>query len=81
MMGTESSKVLRQVPHRNTAVSAHKFAVGAYVLHSVGVRSTKETFKVTRLLPDEGDGFQYRIKAEREGFERVVRESALEKIG
>jgi hypothetical protein len=44
------------------------------------VRSRKETFKVTRLLPDEGAGFQYRIKAEGEGFERVVTESSLEGI-
>ncbi len=61
--------------------ATHKFAVGTYVLHSVGVRSTKEMFKVTRLLPDSGEGFQYRIKAEREGFERVVKESALDKVG
>jgi hypothetical protein len=59
----------------------HKFALGAHVLFRVGALSRQETFKVTRLLPDDGTGFQYRIKGEREGFERVVKESALEGIG
>ena len=66
---------------RNTETATHKFPVGAYVLHQVGVRSRKGTFRVTRLLPDEGSGFQYRIKNEQEGFERVVKESSLEAIG
>jgi len=80
-MNTDSTKVERKEALRNREVATHRFSVGAYVLHSVGMRSTKETFKVTRLLPDEGAGFQYRIKAEREGFERVVTESSLEGIG
>jgi hypothetical protein len=78
---TDTSKVSRQEPLPNREVATHKYSVGAYVLHSVGVRSTKEMFKVTRLLPDGGAGFQYRIKGEREGFERVVTESSLEGIG
>lgn len=78
---TDPSKASHHEALRNRVVATHKFSVGAYVLHAVGVRSTKETFKVTRLLPDGGDGFQYRIKGEREGFERVVTESTIEKIG
>lgn len=76
---------LTNLPHRrarrNDATATHKFPVGAYVvLHKTGVWSRKETYRVTRLLPDDGEGFQYRIKAEREGFERVAMESSLEAI-
>jgi hypothetical protein len=66
---------------RNRETATHKFALGAHVLFRVGVQSRQEHFKVTRLLPDDGAGFQYRIKGEREGFERVVKESSLEGIG
>jgi hypothetical protein len=66
---------------RNRETATHKFALGAHVLFRVDVLSSQELFRVTRLLPDEGAGFQYRIKGERDGFERVVKESALEGIG
>jgi hypothetical protein len=66
---------------QNREPATHKFPVGAYVLHQVSVRSSKETFRITRLLPDDGAGFQYRIKGEQDGFERVVKESSLEAIG
>jgi hypothetical protein len=59
----------------NWETATHKFPIGAYVLHQVGVLSRKETFRVTRLLPDDGAGFQYRIKGERKGFERVAKGS------
>jgi hypothetical protein len=65
-------------PHHE--LPTHRFPVGAYVLHRVNLRSEKESFRVTRLLPDGGAGFQYRIKGERDGFERVVTESSLEAI-
>jgi hypothetical protein len=79
-MSKDPSVVSRREAVRNRTVATHRFPIGAFVVHSIGVRSRKETFKVTRLLPDEGAGFQYRIKAEGEGFERVVTESSLEGI-
>lgn len=66
---------------RARSPEAHKFAVGARVSHRVGVRSEKDIFCVTRLLPNGGAGLQYRIKADRDGQERVVVESALERLG
>ncbi len=80
-MKMDTTNLPRKDAVRNRAVETHKFPVGCDVLHAVGVRSTKETFKVTRLLPDGGAGFQYRIKAEREGFERVATEFTLEGTG
>jgi len=78
---TDTSNLSRRQALRNKEIATHKFPVGAYVLHKVGALSRKETFRVTRLLPDNGAGFQYRIKSEQEGFERVVMESSLEAIG
>jgi hypothetical protein len=78
---TDTSNLPRHQAPRNTETATHKFAVGAYVLHQVGLRPRKETFRVTRLLPDDGAGFQYRIKGEQDGLERVVKESSLERIG
>jgi len=34
-------------------------------------------YKVTRLLPAEGQDYQYRVKDNRDGREHVVRESQL----
>lgn len=67
--------------HSRDRDATHRFPVGTYVLHRVHLRSRKEMFRVTRLLPNEGAGSQYRIKAETEGFERVVTESSLEPAG
>jgi hypothetical protein len=78
---TDTSNRSRHQALRNKETATHKFPVGAYVLHKVSALSRKETFRVTRLLPDNGAGFQYRIKSEQEGFERVVMESSLEAIG
>jgi hypothetical protein len=65
---------------RNRAVATHKFAVGASVMHGVGGRTEKSPFKIIRLMPDGGDGFQYRIKSDRDGQERIVTEATLERI-
>jgi len=79
---TDTSNLSRRQAVRNKEIVTHKFPVGAYVLHKVSALSRKEAFRVTRLLPGEdGAGFQYRIKGEHEGFERVVMESSLEEIG
>jgi hypothetical protein len=74
---TDTSNLSRHRAFRIKETATHKFPIGAYVLHKVGVLSRKEAFRVTRLLPDEGAGFQYRIKSELEGFERVAMESSL----
>lgn len=58
----------------------HKFRVGEIVrLTSSNVvrPAASSTFEVVRLLPTEGDDFQYRIKSDKEAFERVARESQL----
>ncbi len=59
----------------NISSAAHKFAVGTLVT-LVG-KSDQTLFKVTRLLPDGGSGLQYRLKNEREDYERVAIEPLL----
>lgn len=65
---------------RARTVATHKFAVGARVVQKIGARSERLSFRVTRLLPDGGEGLQYRIKSDRDGQERVATESSLERM-
>jgi hypothetical protein len=56
----------------------HKFALGTFV--ALTGRPEQTLFKVTRLLPDGGSGLQYRIKTEREDYERVATEALLTQV-
>jgi hypothetical protein len=58
-------------------MSRHKFKVGQLVSF-YGHESASGLYKVTRLLPPEGDVFQYRIKNANEPHERLVKEHELE---
>jgi len=60
---------------RNVVATRHKFPIGAFV--SLIGRAEQATFKITRQLPDGGGGLQYRIKSEREDYERVATEALL----
>jgi hypothetical protein len=64
-------------------VHTHKFKVGqsvSFMSGSFGRGGTKGIYKVTQLLPPEGDDCQYRIKKAGEAHERVVKESQLNRI-
>lgn len=64
-------------------MSAHKFSVGQAVRFSpdrnqeVAVRGS---FTVVRLLPEDAGIFQYRVKSQLDGHERVVREDQLARL-
>jgi hypothetical protein len=61
----------------------HKFKVGQSVNFTSGPfgrGGTSGVYKVTQLLPAEGDDYQYRIKNADEPHERVVKESQLDRI-
>jgi hypothetical protein len=58
----------------------HKFETGQSVRFSPNRhedRSARGFYRIVRLLPDDGRMPQYRIKAEIDGRERVVREDQL----
>lgn len=79
-MSNHIDKFVRRQELRTREAPAHKFPLGAFVLRRINLGSAKELFRITRLLPDDGQGFQYRIKGERDGVERVVMESSLEAL-
>ncbi len=61
----------------------HKFKVGQSVSFTSGPfgrGGANGTYKVTQLLPPEGDDYQYKIKSATEPHERVVKESQLDRI-
>ena len=62
------------------SVHEHKFKVGQSVSFTSGPfgrGGTNGIYKVTHLLPPEGDDFQYKIKCAAEPHERVAKESRL----
>ena len=73
--------VAHQMTVRIPVLRAHKFRVGQAVLYTSSPISRPGaigTYKVVRLLPSDGDDYQYRIKNSGEAFERVAKESQLE---
>jgi hypothetical protein len=67
-----------------SALRSHKFHVGQTVLYTsspISRPGASGSYKVVRLLPSDGDDYQYRIKHAGEAFERVAKESQLELEG
>jgi hypothetical protein len=65
------------------SMDKHKFKVGqtvAFTSGPFGRGGTNGIYKVTQLLPPEGDDNQYRIKSAAEPHERVVKESQLDRV-
>jgi len=63
-------------------VSNHKFKIGQTVNYTsgpLGAGTASGVYKITRLLPPEGDDFQYKIKSTAEPHERVAKESQLDR--
>ena len=62
----------------------HRFRVGQNVRYTPNVfvrDAVAGAYVVIRQLPPSGEEHQYRIKSLDENFERVVRESELERAG
>jgi hypothetical protein len=70
-----------QITARSPMLRAHKFRVGQTVLYTsspITRPGASGTYKVVKLLPSDGDDYQYRIKNPGEAFERVAKESQLD---
>jgi hypothetical protein len=70
-----------EVTALNPAVRTHKFRVGqtvSYTSSPISRPGASGSYQVVRLLPSDGDDYQYRIKNPGEAFERVAKESQLE---
>ncbi len=64
-------------------IRSHKYRVGEVVYYTsptFGRTAATGSYTVVKLLPSEGDDYQYRIKSSGEAFERVAKESQLDKI-
>jgi len=73
--------VAHHVAVRSVVLRAHKYRVGQTVLYTsspISRPGASGTYKVVKLLPSDGDDYQYRIKNAGEAFERVAKESQLE---
>jgi hypothetical protein len=63
------------------ALRTHRFRVGETVLYTsspITRPGASGSYKVVKLLPSDGDDYQYRIKNSDEAFERVAKESQLD---
>jgi hypothetical protein len=61
-------------------MSNHKFKVGQmvdFVPSQRGLAASARSYKIMRVMPQEGGERLYRIKTIAEAFERVARESEL----
>ena len=61
---------------------SHKYHVGDVVYYtspSFGRAAATGSYTVIKQLPSEGDDYQYRIKNTEEAFERVAKESQLDR--
>jgi len=70
-----------QVTAIASALRTHKFRVGQTVFYTsspISRPGATGSYKVVRLLPSDGEDYQYRIKNPGEAFERVAKESQLE---
>jgi hypothetical protein len=68
----------------DSRLQTHKFRVGQTVFYTsspITRPGASGSYKVVRLLPSDGDDYQYRIKHAGEAFERVAKESQLEVEG
>jgi hypothetical protein len=70
-----------QVTALGHSLHTHKFQVGqtvSYTSSPISRPGASGSYKVVRLLPSDGEDYQYRIKNPGEAFERVAKESQLE---
>jgi hypothetical protein len=70
-----------EVVARAAVLRTHKYRVGQTVFYTsspISRPGASGSYQVVRLLPSDGDDYQYRIKNPGEAFERVAKESQLE---
>jgi hypothetical protein len=80
MIRTASPPVQPSAP--DVPVYPHKYRVGEIVYYtspSFGRAAATGSYTVVKLLPSDGDDYQYRIKSSGEAFERVAKESQLDR--
>jgi hypothetical protein len=77
-----ASPPMQPISAHEVPVRAHKYRVGEMVYYTsptFGRAAATGSYTVVKLLPSEGDDYQYRIKSSGEAFERVAKESQLDR--
>jgi hypothetical protein len=80
--GKDGQMAQYQFGVRRAALTEHKYQIGQVVYFTarpVGHMAADGTYRVVKLLPSDGDDYQYRIKSASEAFERVAKESQLDR--
>ena len=78
-----SSPPMQPVAAHEIVLKSHKYQIGEMVYYTsptFGRAAATGTYTVVKLLPSESDDYQYRIKSSGEAFERVAKESQLDKM-
>ena len=76
-----SRVTVAEVVARAPSLRTHKFQVGPTVFYNsspISRPGASGSYEVVKLLPSDGEDYQYRIKNPGEAFERVAKESQLE---
>jgi hypothetical protein len=77
-----SKKVIRVFEFESSMLKTHKFQIGQTVCFTsrpIGHMAVNDTYLIVKLLPSDGEDYQYRIKSANEAFERVAKESQLDR--
>ena len=77
-----ASPPVQPVGENGFSSQAHKYQIGETVYYTsptFGRAAATGSYTVVKLLPSEGDDYQYRIKSSGEAFERVAKESQLDR--
>jgi hypothetical protein len=78
----QSKKVVRVFEFESSMLKTHKFQIGQTVCFTsrpIGHMAANDAYLIVKLLPSDGDDYQYRIKSANEAFERVAKESQLDR--
>jgi hypothetical protein len=77
-----ASPPMQPISAHEVPVRAHKYRIGEMVYFTsptFGRAAAIGSYTVVKLLPSESDDYQYRIKSSGEAFERVAKESQLDR--
>jgi hypothetical protein len=78
----QSKKVTRVFEFESSMLKTHKFQIGQTVCFTsrpIGHMAVNDAYLIVKLLPSDGEDYQYRIKSANEAFERVAKESQLDR--
>jgi hypothetical protein len=80
--GALRTRTVRRLEFESSMLKTHKFQIGQTVYFTsrpIGHMAVNDVYQIVKLLPSDGEDYQYRIKSANEAFERVAKESQLDR--